>query len=204
MTELVDPTLFADEDASALAGSRCRSCATVAFPAQRSCPRCTGVDVEDHRLATNGTLWAFTEQLFPPKTPYAVQGAGFRPFVVGYVDLAGEVIVESRIIAPFDSLRIGQPMRLVADHFTPRRRSGARSPSRPPRSCPMADDEVAIVGIGIHPFGRTEGVSGRQQGAVRCARGPAPTPGSGGTTSSSPSAAATQQATPTPSSPTSA
>jgi acetyl-CoA C-acetyltransferase len=27
-------------------------------------------------------------------------------------------------------------------------------------------DDVAIVGVGIHPFGRTEGVSGRQQGAV--------------------------------------
>ncbi len=26
--------------------------------------------------------------------------------------------------------------------------------------------EVAIVGIGIHPFGRTDGVSGRDQGAV--------------------------------------
>ena len=26
--------------------------------------------------------------------------------------------------------------------------------------------EVAIVGVGIHPFGRTPGVSGREQGAV--------------------------------------
>ncbi len=30
----------------------------------------------------------------------------------------------------------------------------------------MSTTEVAIVGIGMHPFGRTEGVSGRQQGAV--------------------------------------
>jgi acetyl-CoA acetyltransferase len=28
------------------------------------------------------------------------------------------------------------------------------------------NDGVAIVGVGIHPFGRTDGVSGRQQGAV--------------------------------------
>ena len=27
-------------------------------------------------------------------------------------------------------------------------------------------NEVAIVGVGIHPFGRTDGVSGREQGAV--------------------------------------
>ena len=30
--------------------------------------------------------------------------------------------------------------------------------------------EVAIVGVGIHPFGRTDGVSGRQQGAVAVRR----------------------------------
>ena len=29
----------------------------------------------------------------------------------------------------------------------------------------MSSTDVAIVGIGIHPFGRTEGVSGRDQGA---------------------------------------
>ena len=50
-------------------------------------------------MPTEGTIWAFTEQLFPPKPPYAVQGADFRPYYVGYVDLAGEVIVESRIVA---------------------------------------------------------------------------------------------------------
>lgn len=35
----------------------------------------------------------------------------------------------------------------------------------------MPKTDVAIVGIGIHPFGRTEGVSGRAQGvhAVRAA-----------------------------------
>ena len=27
-------------------------------------------------------------------------------------------------------------------------------------------DDVAIVGIGIHPFGRHEGVSGMEQGAI--------------------------------------
>jgi acetyl-CoA C-acetyltransferase len=30
----------------------------------------------------------------------------------------------------------------------------------------MSAHEVAIVGVGIHPFGRTEGVTGRQQGAI--------------------------------------
>ena len=116
---LVDASLCDAGDALALAGSRCRTCATVAFPRQSSCSRCAGVDIEAHALPTEGTLWAFTEQLFPPKPPYAVQGAEFRPYYVGYVDLAGEVIVESRIVATAGSLRIGQPVRLVTEAFTP-------------------------------------------------------------------------------------
>jgi uncharacterized protein len=116
---LVDETLFVDGDAGALAGSRCRSCGTVTFPRQSSCPRCAGIDVEVHALATEGTLWAFTEQLFAPKPPYAVQAPDFRPFVVGYVELAGEVIVESRILGVADSLHIGQAVALVTEAFTP-------------------------------------------------------------------------------------
>lgn len=27
------------------------------------------------------------------------------------------------------------------------------------------NDDVAIIGIGLHPFGRSEGLSGQQQGA---------------------------------------
>ena len=71
-------------------------------------------------MPTRGAVWAFTEQLFPPKPPYAVQGADFRPYVVGYVDLDGEVLVESRIVGVDPgALRIGQPVRLVTEAFTP-------------------------------------------------------------------------------------
>lgn len=116
---LVDATLFAASDTLALAGSRCRTCTTVTFPRQVSCPRCAGVDVETHTLPSEGTLWAFTEQLFPPKPPYAVQGPDFRPYFVGYVKLGDEVIVESRIVATPGSLRIGQPVRLITEAFDP-------------------------------------------------------------------------------------
>ena len=47
----VDATLFAEGDTLALAGSRCRTCATVTFPRQASCPRCAGVDVEIAHVA---------------------------------------------------------------------------------------------------------------------------------------------------------
>jgi uncharacterized OB-fold protein len=119
VSNAVDASLFCEGDTLALAGSRCRSCATVTFPRQVSCPRCAGTDVEAHALAGDGTIWAFTEQLFPPKSPYAVQGADFRPYVVGYVELGGEVIVESRILGASASLRIGQAVTLVTEAFVP-------------------------------------------------------------------------------------
>ncbi len=101
-----------------LAGSRCQDCGAVAFPAQRSCPRCTGEATEEHLLATAGTLWGFTIQGFPPKEPYLAAAAPFRPFGVGYVNLADEVLVESRLEATApDQLRIGMPMHLVVVPF---------------------------------------------------------------------------------------
>ena len=68
------------------------------------------------RLSPEGTLWSFTVQRFRPKSPpYA--GAddeqSFRPYALGYVELPGEVIVESRIETDdFAGLKVGQPMRL--------------------------------------------------------------------------------------------
>ena len=75
-----------------------------------------GQNYEAVPLSPEGTLWSFTVQRFRPKSPpYA--GAddekSFRPYALGYVELPGQVIVESRIdTADFAALRIGAPMRL--------------------------------------------------------------------------------------------
>jgi uncharacterized OB-fold protein len=102
-----------------LVGSACRGCGTATFPAQASCPRCTGADVEERPLATRGTLWTYTVQRFPPKEPYRGEVAGFRPFAVGYVELPDGVLVESRLVVDDvdepDALRIGQEVALVAE-----------------------------------------------------------------------------------------
>ena len=82
----------------------------MAFPAQETCPRCSGDDVETVPLPDRGTLWSFTIQAFEPKAPYQVPADGFAPFGVGYVDL-GDVIVESRLAG--DTFRIGAPMALT-------------------------------------------------------------------------------------------
>jgi uncharacterized protein len=108
----VEPTLFASLDPPRLAGSRCNTCGTVAFPAQTGCAKCTGSDLAQVDLPERGTLWTWTVQAFEPKLPYRVPESGFEPYGVGYVDL-GEVIVESRIAGDPAGLEIGMPMRLT-------------------------------------------------------------------------------------------
>jgi len=105
-------------DGPRLVGSRCADCGAVTFPAQRSCPRCAGESTAEHLLAATGTLWGFTIQGFPPKEPYPAAHAPFEPFGVGYVNLADEVLVETRIQATSpEELRIGMPMELVIVPF---------------------------------------------------------------------------------------
>ena len=111
MPEPLDPSVMTAEPR--LIGSRCSRCGTVSFPRQASCPRCTSVDVHEWRLATRGTLWTWTIQCFEPKPPYVSDGA-FEPYGVGYVELPGEVRVESRLTeADPARLRIGMPMELT-------------------------------------------------------------------------------------------
>jgi len=104
-------------DGPRLIGSRCRPCGVVTFPRQDSCPRCTSLDVEEHRLAARGSLWSWTIQCFRPKSPpYAGTESPeeFVPYGVGYVDLPGEVRVEARLTeSDPDRLRIDMPMELT-------------------------------------------------------------------------------------------
>ena len=116
--------LFSWPDRPRLIGSVCAGCATTTFPAQLSCPRCTGTDVLQVPLATSGRLWTWTIQGFEPKPPYLADGP-FQPYGVGYVELAtedggGSVLVESRLTeADPDRLEIGAEMTLT---FVPLRR----------------------------------------------------------------------------------
>jgi len=103
-----------------LIGSRCTDCGIVTFPAQDSCPRCASTAMAEHRLARRGRLWAWTVQDFPPPSPpyTGPSGRDFVPFGVGYVELADEVKVESRLtVADPDALHIGMEMELVLVPF---------------------------------------------------------------------------------------
>jgi uncharacterized protein len=69
---------------------------------------------ETVELPSRGTLWSYTVQRFEPKAPPYRAAGPFEPFAVGYVELAGALIVESRLIeVPFDRLRVGLPMELA-------------------------------------------------------------------------------------------
>ncbi|TCP54140.1 putative OB-fold protein [Tamaricihabitans halophyticus] len=112
----IEPGLFTwPADQPQLIGSRCAGCAEIVFPARTTCPRCMGMDVEQHLLATRGTLWTWTIQGFRPKPPFGLpEQQHFEPFGVGYIELAGQTRVEARLTES-DSARlaIGMPMELT-------------------------------------------------------------------------------------------
>jgi uncharacterized OB-fold protein len=116
MTTLITEGLFrVDGDQAVLFASRRRSTGVVKFPAERpelfdGAPEIQD-DIEAIELSTQGTLYTYTTQQFPPPLPYKGNRDPkvFKPYVVGFVELPEGVLVETLIIGadPAD-LRIGQ------------------------------------------------------------------------------------------------
>jgi uncharacterized OB-fold protein len=118
MSTLITEGLFrVDGDRAVLFASRRRSSGVVKFPAERpelfdGDPEIQN-DIEAIELSTEGTLYTYTTQQFPPPLPY--QGIRdpkvFTPYVVGFVELTEGVLVESLIVGvTADHLTIGQPL----------------------------------------------------------------------------------------------
>jgi uncharacterized OB-fold protein len=100
--------LFTDEATPRLIGGRHRQSGRIVFP----CP--PGEEFEPWPLAREGKLWSFTVQRYRPKSPPYAGPEAFRPWIVGYVELPGEVIVESRVVGiGFDEVRIGMELELT-------------------------------------------------------------------------------------------
>lgn len=77
----------------------------------------SGEDFDRVHLKREGTLWSYTVQRFPPGPPYVGvrDREKFEPFGLGYVELEGEVIVETHIVTDdFSSLKVGMPMVLTS------------------------------------------------------------------------------------------
>jgi uncharacterized protein len=124
VSTLITEGLFrVDGDRTVLFASRRRSSGVVKFPAERpelfdGDPEIQD-DIEAIELSTEGTLYTYTTQEFPPPLPYkGVRDPKlFRPYVVGFVELPEGVLVEALIVgATADQLKIGQ--RLVSTTTT--------------------------------------------------------------------------------------
>ena len=92
----------------------------VDVPAQPSCPRCTAPTWASSCSPAQGTLWTWTVQGFRPKSPPYEGRRSSSPTRVGYVELPGEVKVETLLVDVDPAeLRIGMPMELAIVPFRP-------------------------------------------------------------------------------------
>jgi uncharacterized OB-fold protein len=110
--------LFAGSSAEdmRLLGGRCTACAVLRFPAASACEQCGSAELTVEELVPVGELWTWTTQEFrPPSPPYVGDDVdNFQPFLLGYIELQGEVRVESRLVGvDARTARIGAEMRLV-------------------------------------------------------------------------------------------
>lgn len=105
-----------DQGGPSLVGNQCRNCGEVYFAANSGCTRCLSTEMAPIDLGNQGVLWSWTIQGFLPKSPYnsGETELDFKPYGVGYVEMATGIKVESRLtIADPEQLKIGMPMSLV-------------------------------------------------------------------------------------------
>ncbi len=105
-----EPRLRADE---------CKDCGNVIFPINTACPKCGGTNLEEIKLKTKGTLWTWTSQEYLTKGLNDYKDPkDFKPYYLGYVELPGQVRVESRLLVDDASaLKIGMEMEMVIVPF---------------------------------------------------------------------------------------
>jgi uncharacterized OB-fold protein len=125
MTQLIAENVFrVDGDRAVLLGSRRRSTGVVKFPAERpelyDANPAIQEDIEPIELSTEGTLFTYTTQEFPPPLPYQGKRSPdqFRPYAVGFIELPEGVLVEALIVGKSAvELSIGQQMVSITTVF---------------------------------------------------------------------------------------
>jgi len=66
-------------------------------------------------LPPSGTLWSYTVQRFRPKSPPYRGPEPFEPYALGYIELPGALIVESRLTrVSFEQLHVGLQVELTS------------------------------------------------------------------------------------------
>lgn len=84
--------------------------------------------LEPVALSRTGTLWSWTVQRFEPKRPPYDGPTPFEPYMVGYVELPGEVIVETRLDG-IDAPHIGMAVEMRIVPFDDHRSTFAFGPA---------------------------------------------------------------------------
>lgn len=90
-----------------LIGSRCPKCGKQTFPRRTVCDACgTSAGLESVRLPRTGTLYSYSEIHVAPKV-------FTTPYVIGYVDLPGDVRVFGQVEHTAADLRPDEPVEVV-------------------------------------------------------------------------------------------
>lgn len=106
--------LFTDEEQPRLIGGKDRETGRIVFPFPGT------PAFEPVPLSSDGTLWSYTVQRFRPKTPPYLGPEAFLPWVVAYVELPGEVIVEARLNdVAFEDVKVGMAVRFAPSQLNP-------------------------------------------------------------------------------------
>ena len=119
--------LWTDEAEPRLIGGQHRITGEIVFPMPQGD---AAQQFDAVPLSRTGTLWSWTSQDFRPKSPPYAGPEAFTPFLIGYVELPGQVIVETRIEgAVLADLKLGMAMELVITEFAPGRTTFAFRPT---------------------------------------------------------------------------
>jgi len=117
-TALAPDILTSDRADAALIGGQHRATGKIVFPWPSGSERSAFEPIE---LSRTGTLWSWSVQRFLPKSPpyMGVETVEtFQPYLFGYVELPGQVIVETRIVGASEAqLKIGMEMKLTVIDF---------------------------------------------------------------------------------------
>ena len=112
---------FTEDGGAALLGSRCTACGTIAFPRATYCcanPACCGMEFEQARLASTGTVWSYTDARYAPPAPYVATTEPFEPVALAAVELDGDGLVVLGQVAEgitVTDLHVGARAELVID-----------------------------------------------------------------------------------------
>jgi uncharacterized OB-fold protein len=106
-----------DLDNVRLIGSECRDCGTGFFGTKDRCENCAGQQLEQKTLGTEGEIYSYTIQRYPPSKPFKMgttDKEDWEPRPVAYVDVDG-VRILSIIEAGEDEIEIGDTVHLVVE-----------------------------------------------------------------------------------------